>query len=115
MVAMRLASEQQLQDCLSHADASRRSGASPPSVEVLMTLLWAITCIEKEMGQATPKLDAAAELDVRQSEMELQEWFRPRVVSERRISFVQHGRDAETALAKKSLDGWRLESKHDRP
>jgi transcriptional activator HAC1 len=112
MVAMRLASEQQLQDCLSNADASHDRGDSP-SVEVLMTLLWAITVIEKERGQETPKLDAAAE--VRQSDMELEELFRLREIrGDRGISFVTHGREAG-AMGRKSLEGWRTVFKHDRP
>jgi len=103
MVAMRLASEQQLQDCLSNADAGHYGGSNSPSVEVLMTLLWAITVIERERveRQETPKLDAAA--DVRQS-MELQELFRPREL--RGVSFVPHGREA--GVGQKSLEGWRL-------
>jgi transcriptional activator HAC1 len=116
MVAMRLASEQQLQDCLSNVDASHDRGNSP-RVEVLMTLLWAITVIEKERGQETPKLDTAAE--VRQSDMELEELFRLREIrGDRRVSFVPHGREAEAeagALGKKSLEGWRMAFKHDRP
>lgn len=72
-----------------------------------MTLLWAITVIEKERveRQETPKLDAAAE--VRQSELE--ELFRPREIrgDRRGVSFVPHGRQAG-ALGKKSLEGWRL-------
>lgn len=107
MVAMRLASEQQLQECLSNADAGHYGGSNSPSVEVLMTLLWAITVIEKERveRQETPKLDAAAE--VRQSELE--ELFRPREIrgDRRGVSFVPHGRQAG-ALGQKSLEGWRL-------
>jgi transcriptional activator HAC1 len=80
-----------------------------------MTLLWAITVIEKERGQETPKLDAATE--VRQSDMELEELFRLREIrGDRRVSFVPHGREAEAgALGKKSLEGWRMAFKHDRP
>jgi len=78
-------------------------------VEVLMTLLWAITVIEKERveRQETPKLDAAAE--VRQSEMELQELFRPREIrgAKRGVSFVPHGKEAG-GLGQKSLEEWRL-------
>lgn len=111
MVAMRLASEQPAQDCLSNADAGHYGGANSPSVEALMTLLWAITVIERERGQETPKLDAAAE--VRQS-MELEELFRPREM--RSVSYVPHGREAEGGgMGQKSLDGWRLAFKHDRP
>lgn len=114
MVAMRLASEQQLQDCLSNVDASHHDRVNSPSVEVLMTLLWAITVIEKERGQETPKLDVAAE--VGQSNMELDELLRPRRIrgDRRGVSFVPHGREAG-ALVKKSLEGWRTAFKHDRP
>jgi transcriptional activator HAC1 len=114
MVAMRLASEQQLQDCLSNVDASHHDRVNSPSVEVLMTLLWAITVIEKERGQETPKLDVAAE--VGQSNMELDELLRPRRIrgDRRGVSFVPHGREAG-ALVKKSLEGWRTVFKHDRP
>jgi transcriptional activator HAC1 len=109
MEAMRLASEQPAaQDCLSNVGASH-GGANSPSVEVLMTLLWAITVIKREQGQETPKLDAAAE--VRQS-MELEELFRPREM--RGVSYVPHGRE-DGGLGQKSLDGWRLAFKHDRP
>jgi transcriptional activator HAC1 len=107
MVAMRLASEQQLRDCLSNADAGHYGGSNSPSVEVLMTLLWAITVIEKEgrERQQTPKLDAAAE--VRQSELE--DLFRLREIKgdRRGISYVPHGREAGS-LGQKSLEGWRL-------
>ena len=114
MVAMRLASEQQLQDCLSNVDASHYDRANSPSVEVLMTLLLAITLIEKERGQETPKLDVAAE--VGQSNMELDELLRPRRIrgDRRGVSFVPHGREGG-ALGKKSLDGWRTAFKQDRP
>jgi len=78
-----------------------------------MTLLWAITVIERERGQETPKLDAAAE--VRQSNVELEELFRPREIrGDRGVSFVPHGREGG-ALGKKSLDGWRTAFKQDRP
>jgi len=105
MVAMRLASEQQLtQACLSSVDASRLDGASSPNVEALMTLLWAIQCFEKERGHITPKLDAATE--VRQAIGELDELFRHRDLMG--VSFVPHGRDGDsTGVKAKSLEGWR--------
>jgi transcriptional activator HAC1 len=47
--------------------------------------------------------------------MELDELFRPREIrGGRRVSFVSHGREAG-AMGKKSLDGWRMAFKHDRP
>ncbi len=76
MVAMRSASEQQLStDCLTRADVNR-DGRDSPSMEVLMTLLWAITVIEKERGQQAPELDAAS--GVGRSRVELEDLFRPR-------------------------------------
>jgi len=110
MVAMRSASEQQLPDCLSNVDANRPDRVNSPSIETLMTLLWAITVIEKERAQTTPKLDAAAE--VRQACMELDELFRAREMKGARgVSFVQHG-DAGSDYRQK-LDGWRTAFKHD--
>jgi len=102
---MRLASEQQLtHDCLSRVDANRLDGANSPSVEALMTLLWAIQCFEKERGHITPELDAATE--VRQAIGELDELFRHRDLTG--VSFVPHGRDGDsTGVRAKSLDGWR--------
>lgn len=107
MVAMRLASEQQLtQACLSNVDASRLDDVSSPNVEALMTLLWAIQCFEKERGHITPKLDVATE--VRQAIGELDEFFRHRDLG-MGVSFVPHGRDGgdSTGVKAKSLEGWR--------
>ena len=111
MVAMRSASEQQLtRDCLTGVDASGRfDGRSSPSVESLMTLLWAINVIEKERLQMTPKLDAATE--VSQACRELDDLFRSREM--KRVSFVSDGSDS-MGLGQKSLDGWRTAFKHDR-
>jgi transcriptional activator HAC1 len=105
MVAMRLASEQQLtQACLSSVDASRLDDVSSPNVEALMTLLWAIQCFEKERGHITPKLDVATE--VRQAIGELDELFRHRDMTG--VSYVPHGRDGDsTGVKAKSLEGWR--------
>jgi hypothetical protein len=105
MVAMRLASEQQLtHDCLSRVDASRLDRANSPNVEALMTLLWAIQCFEKERGRIAPKLDAATE--VRQAIGELDELFRHKDVMG--LSFVPHGRGGDsTGVKAKSLEGWR--------
>jgi len=105
MVAMRLASEQQLtQACLSNVDANRLDDVSSPNVEALMTLLWAIQCFEKERGHITPKLDVATE--VRQAIGELDELFRHR--DSMGVSFVPHGRDGDsTGVKAKSLEGWR--------
>ena len=52
MVAMRSASEQQLSnDCLSGVDGNQ--GAKSPSVESLMTLLWAIKVISGEQKETS--------------------------------------------------------------
>jgi transcriptional activator HAC1 len=110
VVAMRSASEQQLtHDCLSGVDASvRHVGASSPSVESLMTLLWAIHVIEKEREQKekAPKLDAATE--VRQACGELDELFRPRNITQNGVSYLS----GERATRKKSLEDWRMAFKH---
>jgi transcriptional activator HAC1 len=79
MVAMRSASEQQLSnDCLTRADVNR-DGKNSPSMEVLMTLIWAITVIEREREQQAPELDAAS--GVGQSYGGLDDLFRPRNLS----------------------------------
>jgi len=79
-----------------------------------MTLLWAITVIEKERAQMTPKLDAAAE--VRQACMELDELFRARdIKGVKGGSFVQHGGvEGVGSDYRQKLDDWRTAFKHDR-
>jgi len=64
LVALRSASEQKLaRDCLNGVTAcDLRDNGESPSVETLMTLLWAIKVIAKEQARQTPKLDAAAEV-----------------------------------------------------
>jgi transcriptional activator HAC1 len=114
MGQMRLLSEQQLvQACPSGADA--RPGSSSTSVEVLMTLVWVISVIEKEQSQKTTELDAATE--VRQACMELEEMFRHRKVKAVRglqyplaSDIGRHG----GSMGQKSLDGWRTAFPHDR-
>lgn len=107
MVAMRLTSEQQLQDRFSSADLGCRQLGNSPSLEALMTLLWAIHCIEKERDQDSTllQLDAAAD---REREMGLA--FRPtNKIRGREISYVKHGRRSMmgSGQSKKSLDDWR--------
>ncbi|TVY21548.1 Transcriptional activator hac1 [Lachnellula arida] len=113
VVAMRSASEQQLtHDCLPGVDASvRHVGASLPSVESLMTLLWAIHVIEKEREQKemAPKLDAATE--VRQACGKLDEMFRPGNITQKRVSYLSRER-GNRAVGGKSLEDWRTESKN---
>jgi transcriptional activator HAC1 len=106
MVAMRSASEQQLtHDCLSGVDASHRPGEkNSPSVESLMTLLWAINVISKEQNSQKdiPELDVATE--IRQACLELDEMFRPREMrGARQFSLVPDG----GVTGQKSLNGWR--------
>ncbi|RDL41639.1 Uncharacterized protein BP5553_01618 [Venustampulla echinocandica] len=109
MVAMRSASEQQLShDCLPSVVASvRRERSNSPSVEALMTLLWATYVIEREQEQealkTTTQPDAAAE--VRQACRELDELFRTRDIKP--VSYGLGGGALGGALGKKSLDDWR--------
>ncbi|KAH9223301.1 hypothetical protein DL95DRAFT_353461 [Leptodontidium sp. 2 PMI_412] len=110
MVVMRLASEQQLRDCLSTVDASRLETRDSASVETLMTLLWAIRVIERENKLEAPKLDAAT---VARQSGELDSLFRLR--EHEGVSFVSHGREVGVGHKQKSLDHWRTAFKHDRP
>jgi transcriptional activator HAC1 len=110
MVVMRLASEQQLRDCLSTVDASRLETRELASVETLMTLLWAIRVIERENKLEAPKLDAAT---VARQSGELDSLFRLR--EHEGVSFVSHGREVGVGHKQKSLDHWRTAFKHDRP
>jgi len=106
MVAMRLASEQQLSGCFSSADASSCVLGNSPSVEALMTLLWAIHVIEKEREQSTlPKLDVAMEGE-QAREFAFRSTIRTR---EREVSFVKHGKGPVmgSERSKKSLGDWR--------
>jgi len=115
MEAMRSASEQQLPACLSAADASRPGRSESPSVEALMTLLWAIQVMEKERmrtTRSTPELDAATE--VRQACVELDEMFRRRDMNGKGVvAFLKTSQPHHDAVggwgqeSQKSLDGWR--------
>jgi len=109
MVAMRSASEQQLtRDCLSGVDVcDRHDVGNPPSVESLMTLLWAVNVIDKERQQKTPDVDAATE--VRQDYGELDILFRPRGVNNKRGSFTT---GASGKMGPKSLEEWRTAFEH---
>jgi len=77
-----------------------------PSLEALMTLLWAIHVIEKERDQdSLLKLNVASE-----GERELGLAFRPtNKIREREVSYVKHGRRSMmgSGRSKKSLDDWR--------
>lgn len=111
MVVMRLASEQQLRDCLSTVDASRLGTRDSASVETLMTLLWAIRVIERENKLDAPKLDAAA---VARQSVEVDSLFRSGE-QQKGVSYVSHGREVGMGHKQKSLDQWRTAFKHDRP
>lgn len=113
MAAMRLQSEQQLtRDCLNGVGAcDRRDVDNSPSLEALMTLLWAIHVFEKKR-ERTPELDNVA-MDGRQTCGELDGLFRPREIGGlKRISYVSEGGGT---LGQKSLDGWRTAFKHHHP
>ena len=110
MAAMRLQSEQQLtRDCLTGVGAcDRRDVDNSPSLEALMTLLWAIHVFEKKR-ERTPELDVA--MDGRQACSELEGLFRPRDIGGLKgFSYVASGGGT---LGQKSLEGWRMAFKHD--
>lgn len=107
MEAMRSQSEQQLtRDCLSSAGSSERRDVNSPSLEALMTLLWAIRVFEKERGRI-PELDT---IGGRQAS-KLDRLFRQREMGMKGVSYVSEG----GGLGQKSLEGWRPAFKHDRP
>jgi len=110
MVAMRSASEQQLtRDCLSGVDVcdGHDVGISP-SVESLMTLLWAVKVIDKERQHKTPNVDAAMEVGQECGELDI--LFGQRGMKERRVSFSP-GESGK--MGQKSLEGWRTAYQHD--
>jgi hypothetical protein len=126
MGAMRSASERQLlaRDCL-HGDANARDrsrGTDEPSMECLMTLLWATYAIDRERQRLEPALQAEevdATTAVRQASEELDEMFRTRNTSRPKregVSFVDEGhvgRGVGPCRAQKSFeDYWRLAFKH---
>lgn len=111
--AIAAASEQlQLHNCLFEA-SDRLEGTNSPSIEALMTLLWAIHVIGKEIEQRdmAPKLDAAS--DVIEPCMELDEMFRRREVSGKGVMTFVSIKDGGVLGQEKapegqnSLDGWR--------
>ena len=104
MVAMRLASEQPLVNaCSPSVDASQSAGdKNSPSIEALMTLLWATYSISQEdKTKEQSKLDVATE--VRQACDEVDELFRQRKMPRR--ASMDRGADV---LGQKSLEGLRL-------
>ena len=107
--AMRLASEQQLtRDCLTGVgECDRLDGNNSPSLESLMTLLWAIKVFEKNRESASNP-DTAKEVGECRGKLHM--LLEPREV--KGSFFSMSGVDN---LAKKSLDGWRQEFNGPRP
>jgi len=106
MVAMRLASEQPLINaCSSSVDASRSAGAEKsPSLEALMTLLWATHSISKEnIRREQQQLDVTTE--IRQACDELDGLFRQRKMHVRQRAFTDSDGDV---LRQKSSESFRL-------
>jgi len=102
MAAMRLASEQQLSnDCLTGVGSSDRlDGRNSPSLESLMTLLWATRVFEKRLNNE--------QWVGRQPCRELEELFKPdEVMGLRDISYVSW-----ESGPKKSLEEWRSADSH---
>jgi hypothetical protein len=126
MGAMRSASEQQLlaRDCLcgdsEACDWSR--GPGEPSMECLITLLWATYVIDRERQQLEYALqaeDVDTTTAIRQASEELDELLRARnmrVPKRERVSFVSEGQEGTGVGprgAQKSFeDYWRLAFKH---
>ena len=96
MAAMRLASNQQLaHDCLTGVGSSdRRDGDNSPTIESLMTLLWATHVFEKR--RQALKLDVATE--VRQACRQL----KTSNSTSRTVSFLDLKESRQ-----KSLEEWR--------
>jgi transcriptional activator HAC1 len=107
--AMRLASEQQLSpDCLAGVGScERRHGPNSPSLESLMTLLWAIRVFEKNRHRV-PELDTATEATQSGA---LGDLLRAREVAGKGVSF----RSSEREPGQKSLDDWGLAFRHNHP
>jgi len=101
MAEMRLASEQQLtRDCLSSVGSSDRlNGGNSPSIESLMTLLWATHCFEREWREAS-KLDVATD-ETRQDCGQLDGM-------DGLFSHITKVDVLDSEVSKKSLEAWRL-------
>jgi transcriptional activator HAC1 len=123
MGAMRSASEQQLsaRDCLKGGDAGSRdrSRGSEPSMECLMTLLWATDVIDREMKRQDQTLmiegvDPA--MEIRQACRELDELFKTRSmrrIKSGRFSYASRGRFSGSAAQKLYEDHWSMAFKRD--
>ncbi len=121
MGAMRSASEQQLLacDCLSGGvDSCDRGRESEPSMECLMTLLWATNVIDREQKRQdealrSEPLDAAT--GIRQACRELEELFKTRRVRwprSGRVSYVGRSGVSGRVTQKSFEDRWSLAFKH---
>jgi len=121
MGAMRLASEQQLlaRDCLSGGvDACDRSREQEPSMECLMTLLWATDVIDRELklqDQALEVGEVDPATEIRQACRELDELFKTRSMrrtdhARQEVSFVEHDKGGRSGRG--SQNRWSLAFKH---
>ena len=114
MGAMRLASEQQLlaRDCLSGGvDACDRSRGQEPSMESLMTLLWATDVIDRELKRQDEALrveEVDPAIELRQACRELDELFKIRSMRRTdRVAFVEHDK-----VGRGTQNRWNLAFKH---
>jgi transcriptional activator HAC1 len=109
MGAMRSASEQQLlaRDCFSGSETSRNpSQVEGPSIECLMTLLWATKVIDRELQQDQSSEEIGTASAVKQASWELDRLFRARPVGKKSVRSARQ--------AKKSLEGrWSLAFEHE--
>ena len=121
MGVMRLASEQQLLacDCLNGGvDACDQNRGQEPSMECLMTLLWATDVIDSELNhqdQALKVEDVDPATEIRQACRELDELFK--TMSMRRTDFARQdisfvGNYKMGRGGKGSQNRWSLEFKH---
>ena len=113
--AMRLASEQQLTPG-SIAGASlcdRRRDSDSPSLESLMTLLWATRVFEKNHRHRVPELDTAT-TEAARSGGELGDLLRAREVAGKE-GVIFRSAEAGRQFGQKSLDDWCLAFKQGRP
>jgi transcriptional activator HAC1 len=120
MEAMRLASEQQLlaRDCLSGGvDACDQNRGQEPSMESLMTLLWATDVIHKELNHRDHMLgleEVDPVTEIRQACRELDELFKTRKMrrtghARQEVSFVERDK---AGRGRGTQNRWSLEFKH---
>jgi hypothetical protein len=124
MGALRSASEQQLsaRDCLESGDEdslNRRRGLEP-SMECLMTFLWATDVIDREMkrqDQAFMMEEVDPAIEIRQACRELDDLFKIRNVRPTKngpFSYLIRGGFSGNATKKLCQDYWSLAFKRDR-